>query len=93
MNKTSSVHIRASGHLFTFMPTSCYHVNNTYYVFMYQLTHEFPDKTRVETIIPYYMSDGKTNRLYADMLYPFMCFNSTQKDPPVCPISMGKRLS
>jgi hypothetical protein len=38
----------------------------------------------VESIIPYYISNGKTNMIRSNLLLPFMCFNETlTKD--VCP--------
>lgn len=82
----SVISIRMSGHLFTCTPMACYEVsaNTIDTVVMYRLKHEFNDITE-ETLIPYYKSIGETNRLDADMLFPFMCFTSMDTDPPTCP--------
>ena len=50
------------------------------YVILYELSYGTTDEesnseTLYTAIIPYYVSDGRTNNLRASMLYPFMCFN------------------
>ncbi len=81
----SSITITIANHVITCTPLNCYMVGEKFIVIMYQLRHESPDKPTAETTIPYYISTGETNRLKADMLYPFMCFNSRGKDPLLCP--------
>lgn len=48
------------------------------YVVMYNLKYvnANPEIPNIEANIPYYISDGKTNKLRANMLYPFMCYSS-----------------
>lgn len=51
------------------------------YVVMYRLrfisSSSTGSKTElIESLIPYYVSDGATNKLRANMLYPFMCYSS-----------------
>ena len=48
------------------------------YVVMYSLKFIDinPDISIIETKIPYYISDGATNKLRANMLYPFMCYSN-----------------
>lgn len=49
------------------------------YIVMYRLrfTSSTSSKTEsIESLIPYYVSDGTTNKLRANMLYPFMCYSS-----------------
>lgn len=91
--------ITIEDHVFTCLPIKCYNLKDIdetkleYTVIMYKLTHEFQGKMLRESVIPYYISDGQTNRLYADMLFPFMCFNSKTKETPVCPLATRKDLS
>jgi hypothetical protein len=56
------------------------------YVVLYKLTLiDKRDKLRNrESIIPYYISNGHTNKLRANMIYPFMCY-SNWKNQGVCP--------
>jgi hypothetical protein len=42
-------------------------------------------KTSEETEIFYYISDGNTNSLRANMLYPFWCLNDRQSEGEDCP--------
>jgi hypothetical protein len=56
------------------------------YVCMYRMSmidKKDPLKTQ-ESIIPYYISNGQTNRLRANMIYPFMCY-SDWTNQGVCP--------
>lgn len=56
------------------------------YVCMYRISmidKKDPLKTQ-ETIIPYYISNGQTNRLRANMIYPFMCY-SDWINQGICP--------
>jgi hypothetical protein len=46
----------------------------------------------IKTEIPYYVSDGHTNELRANLLFPFMCFNESLSQYS-CPFSQGKILS
>ena len=45
-------------------------------VVLYEIKYIDKDNTdnNLLTIIPYYISDGYTNHLRANMLYPFFCF-------------------
>jgi len=84
---------------FEFKPTIIYllvgeyeYVSN-YIVCVYNLkmTHKKTEEI-IESNIPYYMSNGLTNHLRANLLLPFICFNieETKED---CPYYFGRRLS
>jgi hypothetical protein len=83
----SSITIRINDHVFNCVPLECYKVNN-YIVILYELILEFHGKF-IKSVIPYYVSDGQTNRLNADLLLPFMCFTDRVNDPPICPHSIN----
>ena len=83
----SSISIRINDHVFNCVPLECYKVNN-YIVILYELILEFHGKI-IKSVIPYYVSDGQTNRLNADLLLPFMCFTDRVNDPPICPHSIS----
>jgi hypothetical protein len=56
------------------------------YVVMYKLTMidtKNPLKNN-ESIIPYYVSNGQTNKLRANMIYPFLCY-SDWSNQGICP--------
>jgi hypothetical protein len=56
------------------------------YVVMYKLTlidTKNPLKNK-ESIIPYYVSNGQTNKLRANMIYPFLCY-SDWSNQGICP--------
>ena len=56
------------------------------YVCMYRISminNKDPLKNH-ESIIPYYISNGQTNRLRANMIYPFMCY-SDWNNQGICP--------
>jgi hypothetical protein len=48
------------------------------YVVIYNLKFidSNPEMPEIESKIPYYISDGGTNKLRANMLYPFMCYSN-----------------
>jgi hypothetical protein len=82
-------------HIFKCHPKECYNVTDEtseekdYKVIMYDLHHEFRGAIKKATI-PYYVSNGSTNRLNADMLFPFMCFTDRLNDEPKCPHSISR---
>lgn len=43
-----------------------------------------PEIEEIEADIPYYISNGETNKLRANMLYPFMCYSSIDQ-ANICP--------
>lgn len=43
------------------------------------------NKKNTETLIPYYISNGRTNQFRAGMLFPFMCYNL--QDSEHCPFT------
>jgi hypothetical protein len=58
--------------------------NSNFIVLTYNLKMRVYQEEIVESIIPYYISNGKTNMIRSNLLLPFMCFNETlTKD--VCP--------
>lgn len=57
---------------------------SNYIVITYSLKMRINKEEIIESIIPYYISNGKTNMIRSNLLLPFMCFNeSLTKD--VCP--------
>ena len=44
----------------------------------------------IESLIPYYVSDGATNKLRANMLYPFMCYSSISHADS-CPYNIDRK--
>ena len=60
------------------------------YVILYELESVRRDGRgpTVKTTIPYYVSSGVTNKLRANMLYPFMCY-SNMSDAEVCPFNVN----
>ena len=74
---------------FSFIPINFYYVTATpsgnrrhlskpYLVFIYQITMSRRDNSDVTCIVPYYISDGHTNQLRANLLFPFACFNDLE---------------
>ena len=54
------------------------------------IIYELKIKTSAGTAkanIPYYISDGQTNHLRANMIFPFICINEVNKGRDVCPYS------
>jgi len=60
---------------------------NPYLVFIYQITIRDNSGNESTAIIPYYISDGHTNNLRANFIFPFVCFNDI-KNGDDCPWSM-----
>jgi hypothetical protein len=57
---------------------------SNYIVLTYSLKMRINKEEIIESIIPYYISNGKTNMIRSNLLLPFMCFNETlTKD--ICP--------
>jgi large subunit ribosomal protein L40e len=56
------------------------------YVIMFNLKfiNNNPEIEQIESNIPYYISNGDTNKLRANMLYPFMCYSSIDQ-ADICP--------
>ena len=61
------------------------------YVVMYNLKFIINDK-EIKANIPYYISNGATNKLRANMLYPFMCYSSIN-EASNCPYNVNRRSS
>jgi hypothetical protein len=60
------------------IPTRCYDiVDDKSYIIFYRiiLRNKLTDEIIEEAEIPYYMSDGNTNKLRAGLLFPFISFN------------------
>ena len=56
---------------FQFKPIKFQYINDiNVYVVLYELNYG-----RHKTIVPYYISNGHTNKLRANMLFPFMCIS------------------
>jgi hypothetical protein len=83
------ISVNLENNIFEFIPTKLYLLlaNDNYVVCMYNLKMtNIATNTITESIVPYYVSNGKTNQLRGNLLFPFMCFNEeTTKD--VCPFT------
>jgi hypothetical protein len=78
----------------TMTPVKFYEIadHHVKYIVMYHLKFTAPGRTDVEATIPYYVSDGTTNKLRANMLYPFMCYSSMSQASD-CPYNMTRNQS
>lgn len=63
--------------------------NDVKYVVMYNLKFVNIGE-EIEANIPYYLSNGATNKLRANMLYPFMCYSSIN-EVSTCPYDTYRR--
>ena len=61
------------------------------YVIMYKLMYidNQNPSSNIESTIPYYISNGVTNKLRANMLYPFMCYSNVN-DIKTCPFNFNR---
>ena len=50
-----------------------------YIVIMYSIIFTHGNEI-IKAEIPYYISDGHTNHLRANMIFPFICFNNKDRD-------------
>ena len=71
------------------VPIQFYNVEfSVRYVVIYKLSvahkNEKDIAKNMESIIPYYISNGQTNKLRANMLFPFMCY-SDWNNQGICP--------
>ena len=57
---------------------------SNYIVLTYSLKMRINKEEIIESIIPYYISNGKTNMIRSNLLLPFMCFNESLTKN-VCP--------
>ena len=75
----------------TMTPVRFYEITDHHvkYIVMYHLKFTAPDISDMEATIPYYVSDGTTNKLRANMLYPFMCYSSMSQATD-CPYNMTR---
>lgn len=58
------------------------------YVVMYNLKF-INTNEEIQSNIPYYISNGNTNKLRANMLYPFMCYSNTYNKEN-CPYDLSR---
>lgn len=59
------------------------------YVVMYNLKYKHNEQ-EIESDIPYYVSNGVTNKLRANMLYPFMCYSNIM-EIGICPYDPSRK--
>ena len=82
---------------FEFTPTIIYLIlgdggNSNYIICIYNLKmKDKKNKIIKESNIPYYMSNGLTNHLRANLLLPFICFN-LEETKEECPVHTGSFL-
>ena len=85
--KQITVDLHSSGKVIM-TPVDLYQISNhnIKYVIIYNLVFIDinPDIPIMESKIPYYISDGNTNKLRANMLFPFLCY-SNMYDVKNCP--------
>ena len=90
-----SIMLRRNDVVITMNPVMFYIVTNhvVKYVILYEIVFKHAGVEGVEgvelkTTIPYYVSNGITNKLRANLLYPFMCY-SNMIDARVCPFNVN----
>jgi hypothetical protein len=69
------------GNHFIFTPDTTSYQINEHIVIIYHLQSIDKDGKQLETYIPYYVSNGHTNQLRANLLYPFMNVNDRLSVP------------
>lgn len=74
-------------------PTAVYKVDDDgiryFIVVIYKITYTASTEVIIAHV-PYYLSDGHTNKFRAGMLFPLICFNDTNTVPPVCPMDKNR---
>lgn len=90
-----SIMLRRNDVVITMNPVMFYIVTNyvVKYVILYEIVFrkvasEGVEGVELKTTIPYYVSNGITNKLRANLLYPFMCY-SNMSDAQVCPFNVN----
>jgi hypothetical protein len=87
-----TIHLEPSGTILL-TPKRFYKISdhNVKYVIIYnlKLIHINPEIADIESEIPYYISNGVTNKLRANMLYPFMCYSNID-NATNCPYNFQK---
>jgi hypothetical protein len=87
--KFYSFKIEDEGRVIQMVPIQFYNVEfSVRYVVMYKLSVSYKNEKdtvkNMESIVPYYISNGQTNKLRANMLFPFMCY-SDWNNQGICP--------
>ena len=79
-----SIEIKHNQDKITLKPIKCFRISDDYnrIVLTYEITYELGFIIRHKSFINYYLSDGNTNKLRANMLYPIMCYH--QLDDTSC---------
>jgi hypothetical protein len=75
------IKINTENKVYTLTPTEAFRTTDEdgpqTIIIMYDITmYDISDNITTYARIPYYISDGNTNKLRANMLYPFMCINN-----------------
>jgi len=89
------ISLQLENNIFEFVPTKLYLLldNDNYVVCMYNLKMtNITSKKVTESNVPYYISNGKTNQLRSNLLFPFMCFNE-ELSKEACPITRSDGLA
>lgn len=82
-----SFHIDYEDIILDIVPIEFYNVNySVRYVCMYKLSiiHKKDSLKNHISIIPYYVSNGQTNKIRANLIFPFMCY-SDWNNQGICP--------
>ena len=67
---------------FIIKPINFYFLNDKNPIILYEIIHN-----KISCVIPFYMSDGKTNGYRGNLLFPFLCI-STNNLEDTCPIGI-----
>jgi len=89
------ISLQLENNIFEFVPTKLYLLldNDNYVVCMYNLKMtNITSKKVTESNVPYYISNGKTNQLRSNLLFPFMCFNE-KLSKEACPVTYSGGLA
>ena len=89
--KAHIITFRTKTMTFNFIPITAYsfQIPNTYIVIIYLLTLTKITGEMIEAYIPYYLSDGSTNDLRANLIFPFVCFNERNPNILSCPYNIN----
>jgi hypothetical protein len=94
--KFPHIHIKLENIEYHFIPHRFYKVIHSKetrhkfnYVVIYQISRNEVNIEPLISYIPYYISDGNTNYLRANLLFPFICFNSRNSED-LCPTIHNK---
>jgi hypothetical protein len=90
-----TIHLETKGTIII-TPVNYYSISDNLVKYVVMYSQKFininPEIPEIETIIPYYISNGGTNKLRANMLYPFMCYSNIE-EVDICPFDINRSVT